>query len=143
MRTLRGSCWAREGAREGTGRTAADGGPTCERARPSPLPFRLMFFEQAREQAEREFKANNQDAMVGAAAAAAWAWCRSAALPPAPVLLHVAAGCWPAGSSGMSSRRRRIRVCALHNLGCRLSAVPAPPVPLIHGSPAHSYVCRR
>ena len=31
-----------------------------------PDPRRLMFFEQAREQAEREFKANNKDAMVGA-----------------------------------------------------------------------------
>ena len=30
-----------------------------------PIARRLMFFEQAREQAEREFKANNKDAMVG------------------------------------------------------------------------------
>lgn len=30
-----------------------------------------MFFEHAREQAERDFKANDKDAMVGAAAARA------------------------------------------------------------------------
>ena len=47
-------------------------------APPAALPYlvcccccrcccRLMFFEQAREQAEREFRANSKDAMVGAA----------------------------------------------------------------------------
>lgn len=30
----------------------------------SSLPRRLMFFEQAREHAEREFKANPKDALV-------------------------------------------------------------------------------
>ena len=47
---------------------------------PSSPDRRLMFFEQAREQAEREFKANNKDAMVRCrrrrpAAAAAHADC--------------------------------------------------------------------
>ena len=69
----------RECGRAGVG-PAAGGGPTCVRPHPFPPSCRLMFFEQAREQAEREFKANNQDAMVSTAAAAAWAGSRPAAL---------------------------------------------------------------
>lgn len=80
-------------------------GPTSERPRPCPLPCRLMFFEQAREQAEREFKANNKDAMV-----------REAAPPPPPPPGCESASCllglhWVAGQGGAGQQMNRSAYC--------------------------------